>query len=288
MESTTLKREKYSYSRLEVYESCPFKYKLIYVDKIDAFTQSVATEIGTLVHATEEAIARSIQANKPIEYDALKQHFVDTLVKIQNKYPVDYNTPDKAGTTYNEKIRYYLNEGIYRLEHLMQEHPSYKIIGIEQKFEFEYKQTYLFKGFIDRVFYDTATDQYIIQDIKTWAVPKKDTELTTPLQFVVYTLAARTLWNANSDQIRCEYDLPFCNITQSAGTKGYLARGTTKLDKLFVAITEKEFEPSASPLCNYCAFCPTNPDAKEKTKWLCPYFSHWTRTNRNDFTKENE
>jgi len=280
--------EKYSYSKLEVYVNCPFKYKLIYVDKIKAFTQSVATELGTLVHETEEAIAHAIQEKRAINYDALKQRFIAKREEIKNKYPVDYEVKDKAGTTYEEKTTKYLETGIYNLEKFMKAHPTYEIVGIEQSFNFKYKKSYTFIGYIDRVFRDTATNHYIIQDIKTWPVPHEQKELTTPLQFVVYAMAARQLWGVGTESISCEYYLPFCELTQSAGTKGYLARGVSKIEKIFAGILEKSFAPKPSPLCNYCAFCPTSPEAPAHTKHMCPYFSHWTRENRKDFSTENE
>lgn len=283
--------EKYSYSKLDTYMQCPFKYKLVYIDKKNIYTDSVATLIGTLVHATEENIAKLIQKNEPIDYIKLKNNFIIKIAEIEKKFYKDYWTPDKNGVLYKDKIYFYLDKGIYRLEKFMKEHPTYKIVGIEQEFLFDYETAKVkkckFKGFIDRVFYDTATDKYIIQDIKTYAEPISDEKLTTPLQFVFYTLAADNLWGAKENQIICQYDLPFLDLTQDAGTKGYMTRGKAKLEKLFGSIDNKDFKPNPTPLCHWCIFCQTNPNQPEAAKHLCPYYSHWTRENKT-FKTENE
>ena len=277
----------YSYSKVETYESCPFKYKLKYVDNNYFFCNSIATEFGTLVHATEEAIAKAIKAGEPINYIKLKNNFVLEARKLSHKYPNDYFAPDKSEKTYEEKARYYLDTAIYHLEQFMKDHPTYEIVGIEAPFEFVFDETHIFKGFIDRVFHDRLTDTYIIQDIKTWAVEAEKDKLTTPLQFVVYVLAAEKLYGSSRQKMSCQYYLPICNcITQDAGTSGFMDRGLTKIKKLFKEISEEQFTPKPTPLCHWCEFCSTNANAPEAGKFLCPYFSHWTRDNKS-FQKEN-
>ena len=118
------------------------------------------------------------------------------------------------------------------------------------------------------------------KDIKTYAVPVESKNLATPLQFVIYTLAMKSLYNVDDTDISCSYDLPFCDIIQEAGTKGYMKRGTTKLNELLHAIFSQDFTPKPTPLCHWCEFCPTNPDIKEEAKFLCPYYSLWTRENK--------
>ena len=45
----------------------------------------------------------------------------------------------------------------------MNEHPNYKIIGIEQPFDFSYDETHSLNGKIDRVILDESTGKLIIQ-----------------------------------------------------------------------------------------------------------------------------
>lgn len=269
----------FSYSRIDVFEQCGFKYKLCYVDGKRFYSDSLATELGTLVHETEEAIANSIKDGQPINYITLKNNFISKMFVLQQKYPEDFFSLDKSNRTYRDKCFYYLETGIYRLEKYFKEHPTYVVVGTEIPFEFEY-ETHRFKGFIDRVFYDTELDLFIIQDIKTYAVPLESAKLTAPLQFVIYSLACQKLFNT-TNPFKCQYDLPFCDMTQDAGVGDYLLKGKNKLNKLFEKIGKEDFEPHPSPLCHWCDFCPTNPKQPEGAKGLCPYHSLWTKENRN-------
>lgn len=279
--------EKFSYSKLDCYNGCPFKFYLNYELGNFAYSSNIAVEFGSAVHLAEEKIATAIQANIPIDYISIKNEFILKLSELEYKYPKEFFEKDKSDRTYREKAYQYLDSGIYRLEKYMLNHPSYKIVGIEQKFNFIYDENHTFNGAIDRVFLDTDTNKYIIQDIKTYAVPIKQDDLITPLQFVIYTLAAQEIWGVSFDQISCQYDLPLVDIIQNGGTAGYMARGLKKIKELFLNITDKNFKPKPSQLCHWCSYCKTNNDAKEPYKYLCPYFMHWTRELK-DFSKEND
>lgn len=272
--------EKYSYSKLDTYVQCPFRFKLKYIDGNYIFNNSIATEFGTLIHETEETIAKNIINNEPIDYIKLKNNIILKLSELQKKYANDFYELDKSNRTYENKTYYYLEEGIYKLEQFMRDNPNLEIVGVEQKFNFELWNK-VFNGFIDRIFYNKDEDKYLIQDIKTYAVPVEKEKLATPLQFVIYNLAAQQMFNCSPEQISCEYQLPLCDLTQAAGTKGYMKRGTDKLEKIFNGINQQNFEPSPSPLCNWCEFCATNPDATKEGKYLCPYFCKWHRDTRN-------
>ena len=271
----------YSYSKIDTYVQCPFKYKLKYIDGNYCYHDTVNTEVGTLIHSCEESIAKAIQSNTKIDYADLKNKIIFKLFELKHKYPKDFCELDKSKRPFIDKLYYYLETGIYKLELFMQLHPTYKIVGIEQPFELTYKSGEVFKGFIDRVFYDSLTNKYIIQDIKTYAVEVEKEKLATPLQFVIYMLAVEKLYNCAEAQISCQYYLPFCDCTQDAGTNGFINRGILKIDNIFQKIKTADFTPNPNPLCNWCEYCKTNPDAQGKEKYLCPYFSHWDRNTRN-------
>lgn len=281
------KEIRYSYSRLDTYDQCPFRYFLKYVEGHYSKASSIALEFGTLVHSVEEKIGNSIKDGMEIPYAELTKEFADRCVEISRKYPKDFTEKDKSGRTYEEKINYYLNEGIYRLEKFMKANPNLEIIGTEMPFAFRYHGKQMFRGFIDRVLRDRDTGEYIVQDIKTYAAPLEQEKLATPLQFVVYCLAMCEMFPTDPTCVRCQYDLPLCDVTQDAGTKGFIARGTAKLDKIFGKIYSDDWTPKPSPLCTWCDFSFNNHNAEADTKWLCPYHMNWTRAQKR-FDKENE
>lgn len=272
--------DRYSYSKISCYGQCKFKFKLKYLDKNFLFSANIATDFGSLVHSIEEEIANAIQAEQPINYIALKNKFIIESRKLALKYPSEFFSTDKSGRTYQEKMYLYLDSAIYRLENYMKKHPELRIIGIEQKFEYDYDGVHSFNGSIDRAFINIKTNDIIIQDIKTWAVPAQNSELKAPLQFAVYTMAAEKLWGVPYNQIRCEYDLPLCDTTQPALSNNIVEEGRVALDKLFAGIHSKDFKPTVSALCHWCEYNPlTNPNIiNTKPEAICPYFSTWQKS----------
>lgn len=271
--------ENFSYTKIDTYHQCGFKYKLVYIDNHFFKMDSLATEFGTLIHATEESIGKAIQIQNPINYIDLKNNIIKTAYELQYKYKNEWSIPDKSDRTYQQKIYEYLESGIYRLEKFIQEHPSFEIVGLEQKFQINYKGN-LFKGFIDRVFKDTQKNKYLIQDIKTYPQPVEKSKLKVPLQFVIYVLAAKELYGCSDNDILCQYDLPICNQTQDAGDFGFMEKGSRDLDLFFNNISSNKFEPNPTPLCHWCQFSKTNPNHPIEAENLCPYHSLWTRENK--------
>jgi hypothetical protein len=259
------------------------KFKIHYLDKNYVFSESIATEFGTLVHATEESIAMALQARMPINYIELKNKFIIGCKKLAHKYPEDWIKLDKSNRAYTEKMYTYLDSAIYRLEQFMVDHPDLEIIGIEQKFEYDYDGVHSFTGSIDRAFLNKITGEILIQDIKTWPVPAQNSELKAPAQFTVYAMAAQQLWSVEANKIKCEYDLPLCDLRQASLSEDIIADGRPQLDKWFAGITKGDFKPTISALCNWCQYNPlANPGILEtKPGAICPYFSTWQKSGDN-------
>jgi hypothetical protein len=259
------------------------KFKIHYLDKNFVFSESIATEFGTLVHATEEAIAAALQAKMPINYITLKNKFIIGCRKIAHKYSEEWKKLDKSNRTYIDKMYTYLDSAIYRLEQFMLNNPDLEIVGIEQKFEYDYDGVHSFTGSIDRAFKNKTTGEILIQDIKTWPVPAQNSDLKAPAQFTVYAMAAQQLWGVAADKIKCEYDLPLCNLRQASFSEDIIADGRLQLDKWFAGITKGNFKPTISALCNWCQYSPlANPNLiNTKPEAICPYCSTWKKSGDN-------
>lgn len=275
--------DRYSYSKISTYKQCKFKFKLKYLDKNFLYSANIATDFGSLVHETEESIAKALQAGLAVDYVKLKNNFIIECRKLALKYPTEFYTRDKSDRTYQEKAYLYLDSAIYRLERFMRQNPNLRIIGIEQKFEYNYDNVHSFNGSIDRAFLNIATDEIIIQDIKTWSVQAQNSELKAPLQFAVYTMAAQNLWGIEPSKVYCEYDLPLCDLVQPALSEDIVSEGREILDKLFKGIHKEDFKPTITALCHWCEYNPlTNPSILEtKPEAICPYFSTWQQSGDN-------
>ena len=294
--------EKFSYSKLNTFESCPYKFKLQYRDKHFPDSTTLANEFGTLVHFIEETIAKDIIANNDepifmlddnkyiemflhkdsIDSDNNKVLCVDSLKqKYDSKH---FSDKDKQGFSYNDKVKAYLDSGINRLRNYLAKNRDLRIVGVEKEFNLEHKD-YIFHGFIDRAFKNIKTGEIYVEDIKTWDTIKGH-DLKTPLQLALYSIAASQIFE--TDKVSCGYDLPLIDEKHTAGTYGYIERGIKKIDKLLESIEAENFEPKPTPLCHWCVFSPTYIEGQpEDAKGLCPYFSHWTRA-KADFSVEFE
>ena len=279
MSEPTKQLDRYSYSKISTYKQCKFKFKLKYLDKNFLYRNTIATDFGSLIHETEENIAKALQAGVAVNYTQLKNNFIIEARKLAIKYPTEFFSKDKSDRTYQEKTYLYLEFAIYRLEKFLASNPQLRILGIEQKFEYDYDGVHSFNGSIDRAFINLETDELLIQDIKSWPVPASKSELTTPLQFAVYTMAAEQLWGVPASRIKCEYDLPLCDEVQSAISTNLVEEGREALDKLFNGIHSNDFKPTVSALCHWCEYNPlVNPEIIDtKPEAVCPYFSTWQK-----------
>ena len=285
------KKQKFSYSKINTYDSCGWKYYLTYKEGHYIFTDNISTTFGSLVHWVYEQIGQKLKLGKTPDYEQLKKDFYDINIPkaskfdtkggifgvniIKEMFPEDFFKTNELGQSYATKAQDFAEFGMYRLENWLKAHPDYEVYDLEKFFSFTFEGEVL-SGYIDRILYNKKDNSYIIEDIKTKDKPFKNDDLVTPLQFVIYDMALRNILGDEDAKISCAYDLPFCDLRQDAGTRGFQRRGREKLQSLFAGIHDEDFAPDASPLCAWCQFSPTNPNQPEEGKGLCPYYSLWT------------
>lgn len=287
---------KYSYSRVETYNKCPWKYKLKYIDLHYVESNTLALELGTLVHFIEEHISYALMKGETPDYDKLRDDFYNINIPktgpqdmdggqfginiLKKRYASDFFSTDEEGNSYATRCEQYAREGIYRQEEFLKAHPSYQIFDVEKYFEFTF-EGHIIKGYIDRIWYDTATRQYIIDDIKTKNKFFDEKDTKTPMQHCIYAMALKNALGLFTEPTIFFYDLPFVNARQPIGTMGCIDRARKKLHKLFAAIDgdmeeiEDQWKPAPSPLCYYCEFGGLNPKLTAEGRHLCPYYSLW-------------
>lgn len=287
---TKNKPPKASYSKINTYNGCGWRYYLTYEQNYFFFGESLSADFGALVHYFEQKIFETLKKGKPVDYESIREEFKTINIPkkdkfdteggiygtniLLKKYGQEYYETDDLGDSYSSRAEKYLNIGMYRLEDYLKENPDLYPWAAEFYFSVLF-EGYCFSGHIDRIFYNEKTDKYIIEDIKTKSKPFKDKELVTPLQFAIYCMGMKEGLDIPYEKISCRYDLPFLNIKQDA-EKGFVSRGIEKLKKILNGIKEKDWTPHPSALCYYCPYCNINPDQPEGAEDLCPYYSLWT------------
>lgn len=299
IEMNNIKLPVYSYSKLDLFEQCNFKYKLRYVDKNFSDESTLVLELGTIAHKGEELKGRYLIDNKPIDYEYIKdvvingieehtekdKQYIKGVNELKQKYFLDYYKKcDKTGMTYDEKLEIYFLSLINK--NFME--GGWRVLAVEKPFEFVYNNRCILKGFIDRIDINENCDLRVV-DYKTSKSSYDGKKLTTPLQMVIYALACREMYNRLP--IEFKYDFIFLNEEQLACTKGYLSRGEKKLNKILdnidMCLQDSEYKPNPTPLCYWCDFASHTPLANKKMKDLCDYHCMWTPSNKN-FKKKNE
>lgn len=274
-----------SYSRIDTFKQCEYKYFLKYEQKNYTSTTSLPLELGTLCHYAMEMKYENEDMNIILDkfyngyYDENNQ-FHNGLNKLKKKYTEEYyKINDKSNMSYEDKIDVFLDRLQYR-----EFDKEWKCIGRELPFVIVYKDYTLIKGFIDRVDENIKTGELRVIDYKTNNKEFDKSFLATPLQMYIYSLACQELYG--KVPVVNEYDLLFLDEIQEGGTKGFLLRAEKKLDKLLDGIYklkqkgEDYYKPSATPLCHWCDYCKTNNNADSLYNMLCDYHSLWTRENK--------
>lgn len=282
---------KLSYSGMNVFCNCNYRYNKTYNEGKRAFETSLPLELGSICHKVLECKGLAIQNKEPVDYeylynilfngfDEITEKTRETLLGVdalKKKYFEDWYTVDKdSGLDYDHKVEIFKKV----LEKEMNSNDEWKPLYFELPFQFVYKNRVIFNGFIDRVDINKEGD-YRVVDYKTSKKIYDRSKLTTSLQFGIYALAIYQMFG----KLPVEYIYRFVLLDkeQEAMSKGFEKRLEKKLDTILTKMDKnsemKEWKPNPSPLCHWCSFSITNPNAKE-FKYECPYYSLWTPTNK--------
>ena len=279
----------FSYSKMEVFKNCPLQYRYKYIEKKYSQDTSIALELGSLCHYVLEQKGKMIISGETVDYEKLNDILMNGVTETDEKtkeellgvnqlkrkyFEVWHEADNASGASYDEKIKLF-----DKVLHNEMEETDWKPTYFEKPFEFVWDNKVILKGFIDRI--DTKDGQYRTVDYKTSKKVYEQSKLATSLQFGVYALAILNEFGVLP--IESEYRFILIDDKQYALTKGWENRLIKAMDKVFgdIEASEKKsvFVPKPSPLCHWCNFCQTNPEATIYRN-ECEYFSKWTPTQK--------
>ena len=279
----------FSYSKMEVFKNCPLQYRYKYIEKKYSQDTSIALELGSLCHYVLEQKGKMIVSGETVDYEKLNDILMNGVTETDEKtkeellgvnqlkrkyFEVWHEADNASGASYDEKIK-----SFDKVLHDEMEETDWKPTYFEKPFEFVWDNKVILKGFIDRI--DTKDGQYRTVDYKTSKKVYEQSKLATSLQFGVYALAILNEFGVLP--IESEYRFILIDDKQYALTKGWENRLIKAMDKVFgdIEASEKKsvFVPKPSPLCHWCNFCQTNPEATIYRN-ECEYFSKWTPTQK--------
>lgn len=267
----------YSYSRLDTFRQCQYRFYLKYRKEIPTDEKAVALEVGTLCHSILEQRGNAAIDNLPLpKMEEMKAQWMEDYLKLKKEFSNVWRKPDKEGRTYDEKFATFWK--IYDNE--MTE-PVWKTVACEKEFKYVFGERFIIHGFIDRVDKDTMTGDYKVTDYKTAAHIYSQKDRDYALQMFIYAMACYILYGKFPREF--EYDFVFFGEKRGALElkEDSYSKCFVELKKIFNAISMKDrsknFVPQRSVLCWWCPYGQSNTSIASGS---CQFYSEWRPDNK--------
>jgi hypothetical protein len=249
-----------SFSELKVWNECPYKHKLQYIDKNKVFTSTEYTCFGIAIHETcEKSLLKEIKEEQHHEY--FEEKFKEELKLLEDKVKTDkdlINSMVEQGKAILDELYKSLESYLAGYEVIATEQPLFERI---QNLDFEYD----FKGFIDLVL-KTPDGKYHIIDFKScswgWSQEKK-TDPMINYQLTYYKMFYAQKFNIDPKMIETHFMLMKRTAKKERIEAFRVTSGTKKtenanllLTKAIVAIKNGKYIKNRLS-CNGCEFYKT-------------------------------
>ena len=240
----------YSYSRLETFRNCPRQFKIQYIDRIAAETESVEAFMGGRVHEALEKLYKDIQMTKlPTKDEILayyekiweKKWHSDVVVVKKDYTPENYREVGrKCVSEYYDKHHPFDATRTIALEHLV-------------FFPLDKDENYWVRGFIDRVALADG-GKYEIHDYKTSGRLKTQGQIDKDRQLALYQIAVQRDWKDAEHVDLVWHYLAFSKEMRSTRSRDELEELRREtMDVIRSIENESEFRPKETALCGWCA-----------------------------------
>ena len=254
-----------SYSALDAYKQCPQKYKFQEVDKIPSVKSKEAI-FGTVVHGA-------------LKFMFGRSPLFPTLDEVLAHFRTNFG--EKSGGWPNGSERNtYLDEGLRLLKNFYAKNApwNFSVIDLESRFEVlipdeKNGKIHVLAGIIDRI--DKLDDGgYEIIDYKTARKLPSQEKVDNDLQLSIYSLGLQKKWPAITPE-KIKLSLYFVKHGEKLSTNRTKEAAETTRTEVLSTIAEiqnkiaskERFEPTPSPLCDWCSY-----------KSICPAWSHLYKT----------
>ena len=250
----------YSHSRLGCFETCPLKYKLIYIDKIDRDEQGIEAFLGSRFHEAMEKLYKDLKFKTYSQKELLsyyetqwdKEYSEAVIVTKKDRMPEDYKNIGRKCIEDYYKRYYPFNQG--------------RVLGMERGILIDLKgdDKYKLRGFIDRIV-QAEDDTYEIHDYKTSGHLPDQKYLDEDRQLALYQIGIQNIWNDVKKARLIWHYVVFDKEMSSVRTSKQLDELKGNIVSLIDQIeATKDFLPTESSLCEWCAY----PDLCPKRKHL--------------------
>ena len=246
-------RDIYSYSKINLFNNCPKRYKFYYLDKIKKKDEGVEAFLGKIVHQTLEWVYDlKIKFNK-------SYYSLDNILDKYKDLWYDNLHNDIRSLKYSmlKKNDYYTMGMRLLIEYYNNFGPNFDepVIKVEKKLWFQVGN-YSFISIIDRI--DKIDSDLAIIDYKTGKKELSEKSLKNDLQMGVYHLAMKSNFTNSGKISLSHYYLRTGNrVTTSFSSEDEIEFENNiikNIERINSAMAENTFESKESNLCNWCYY----------------------------------
>lgn len=245
---------RFSFSQIEAYNSCPWKYKYLYILRVPTEAKPV-TAFGRTMHSALKEFLQPLVAGFPQQTDLFGSPQENSTADFSwSRLTTIYQQVwQDHGYDTREQAEEFKQQGKIMLKKFQQDlvdHNLPQIMFLEKEFNLKLKD-YTIIGSIDRV--DKLSDNSVeIIDYKT-GNPKDKIYYQDKKQLLIYQLALEQLLNLKVSKLTYYYLDNGQRLSFSATNKD-LDKIEAELLETIKEIRQFEFVPNPNHLCRYCEF----------------------------------
>ncbi len=201
-----------SYSQFSMWDSCPHKWYLTYVENKQPYQASIHTVFGTAFHETIQSYLEVMYNESGANADRMdlealfQENFSKVYSKEYKKMGAHFTTPQEMGDFYEDAIA--IIQFIKKNRNKLFTIRRVKLLGIEIPLMINVANNIFLKGFIDFVLYDEDLDKIYIYDIKTstrgWSDKEKKDD-SKIAQVLLYKEYFSKQFGVDVEKIEVEY-----------------------------------------------------------------------------------
>lgn len=250
-----------SYSQVECYLQCPYKWKLSYIDGLRSNSQGEALVVGSKVHEIFEHLVKEKITSKELSYEDFSLQWKNFIYRGN----ILFATEEGQDLVYGQHLKtfeLYLNKETELQKIIMDK----EVVGVEKGFSFpmelpfyvdingeKYSEVYL-NGSIDLMVEDF--DEIVqILDYKSSRKKFDKKKLATNFQLILYKMAVDHLYGREME-VEGYFYLTRLNLIQKIVIDQERIDQTKKelLEAFKGMYKTKDYSPNISFLCPFCDF----------------------------------
>jgi hypothetical protein len=273
-----------SFSQLSMYNQCPRKWALQYVEGNKIFSSTIHTVFGSALHIAIQHYLELMYNTSTVAAD--NEDIVGLFEEsFRNEYKTQYKKNNNTHFSSPEELREFFDDGVKILEFFKKKKGGYfskkgwHLVGCEVPIVITPNKNFpniIYQGFLDAVLYHEPSDEFLIIDFKTSTRGWKDEEKkdqNKQFQLILYKKFFSEQFNIPIDKIKInfiilkrkiweesEYAISRIQEFSPASGKVKVNAASTCLNKFIEeafnvnGYKEVEHKPIVNNNCKWCPF----------------------------------